>query len=112
MIALNSMNETDLKYDATLHFPVEQYGYAEVHIQVSSPEEAIQAYKAATTPQNGVSEKEMNGVVDKMLMGQAVEGGIELYEKMSPEQRYAVQTIKRALKRSEAKELKALKVTV
>lgn len=106
------MSDTDLKYDATLHFPVEQYGYAEVHIQVSSPGEAITAYKIATSPQTGIDMKDMNMIVDKMLMGQAVEGGIELYEKMSPEQKYTVQTIKRALKRSEAKELKALKVTV
>ena len=93
------MNETDLKYDATLHFPVEQYGYAEVHIQVSSPEEAIQTYKAATTPQTGIEMKDMNMIVDKMLLGQQVEGGIEFYEKMSPEQKYAVQQLKKALKR-------------
>ncbi len=106
------MNETDLKYDATLHFPTEQYGYAEVHIQVSSPGEAITAYKIATSPQTGIDMKDMNMIVDKMLLGQQVEGGIEFYEKMSPEQKYAIQTLKRALKRSESKELKELKVTI
>lgn len=47
--------------------------------------------------------KQMNGVVDKMLLGQGVENGTEIYEAMNPYEKYAVQVLKRAISRLEAK---------
>lgn len=90
----------------------EQYSYIELELgdEEVLTQEAIDSvvdeYHRATRQIKGnlgISEKEMNGVVDKMLLGQTVEGGIELYERMDSEQQKICQVIKRALKRLEAK---------
>lgn len=47
----------------------------------------------------GIAEKEMNTVVDAMLRGETVRGGIEIYNRMSPVQQQVCQTLKRATKR-------------
>ncbi len=94
--------EEHLKYKATLHFPVEQYGFAEVELEVSSPEEAIAAYKAATKQNEGLEKKSYDGFIDRYLMGE--QNHVEDYEKMNDEQKMIVQTIKRSLKRIKSRQ--------
>lgn len=92
---------------ATLHFPTEQYGFAEVEIEVESPHEAVLAYKEAQEKLQtgkGIDEKEMNQVVDSLLNGESVVDGVEIYERMNEQQRYTSQVIKRAIKRLNYKE--------
>lgn len=86
----------------TLHFPTEQYGFAEIDIEVNEPYEAIVAYNEAiekTKVGRGIDEKEMNQVIDTMLSGESVNDGIELYGRMNEKQQYTCQALKRALKR-------------
>jgi len=97
--------------------PTTQFGYISVYVEAGEElaTETInrlmadharlsEAYTRSGEAIIGIQEKEMNPVVDKMLLGQTVEGGIEIYEKMNATQKYTVQTIKRALKRISAKD--------
>lgn len=52
---------------------------------------------------DGITRQEMNEVVDSMLRGESVNGGVQLWEKMSAEQKEICQTIKRATKRINGK---------
>lgn len=89
----------------TGHVAIGQYEYMEV--EGESQEEVSEACRAIQREwgaADGIPDKEMNPVIDKMLLGETVEGGIEIYEKMNSTQKYAVQTLKRALKRLEARD--------
>ena len=90
---------------ATLHFPTEQFGFAEVEIEVDSPIEALQKYTETTRANNtgaGLPDKDYNSFVDRMLLGESNE--LEQYTQMSDEQKTTIQVIKRALKRLKTKE--------
>lgn len=56
-------------------------------------------------PGNGIADKEYNAFIDRMLLGEA--NHVEEYQAMSDVQKASVQVIKRALKRIEARGLKA-----
>ena len=91
---------------AELHIPTEQYGFVSVEVEVEHVKDALALY-ASTKETAGVTEKEMNYVADMMLLGEGVPNGLEIYEKMNPTQVYAVQWLKRALKRSKSRTAKA-----
>ena len=83
---------------AVLHFPTEQYGFAEVEVEVESPDEAIILYKKSQIGE-GLTDKEFNDFVDQTLATGNVVNGTELYEKMNEAQRWWTQTTKRSIKR-------------
>lgn len=92
-----------MKY--TAHVPIEQYGFISADIESGSPQEAYEAYIAIKAASQGlyrpdIPEKELNTVIDKMLQGKTIESGIEIYNRMSDRQRYAVQVLKRGMKRN------------
>jgi hypothetical protein len=91
---------------AELHLPTEQYGFVSVEVEVNEPHEAVALYNETKRKLEnpGVPEKELNYVIDKMLLGESVEGGLEIYEKMNEQQKSTVQCLKRALRRLKAKE--------
>lgn len=93
----------------------DQYAFVEVEQELkdeafvnakmpSALKEAYDDFTNAFKRQHGIDEKEMNKVIDCMLTNQTINGGNELYEQMSQTQRYAVQTLKRGLKRQDYKE--------
>lgn len=95
------------KYKAHIRIPTVQYGYVEVTLE-DTPEGIFEANRNLLVlygPKSGIDKKEMNTVIDKMLLGQSVEGGIELYERMSDDQKFATQTLKRGLDRIKSKEV-------
>lgn len=87
---------------ATLRIPTEMYAYIEVEIEKDSAEEVIDEYNRITALYKGgagLTEKEFSAVLDELLSTGTVRGGVEYYEKMTPEQRNIMQTIKRSVKR-------------
>jgi len=93
------------KMKATLHIPTEQYGFAEVEIEVNSVTEAVEAYRSAqraALPQNGLEKKAFDAFLDRYLLGD--KNHVEDYERMNDEQKMIVQTIKRSLARIRSRE--------
>lgn len=86
---------------ATLHFPTEQYGFAEIEVEVTSVEEAIEMYRSAPKVGSGIDDRSFDTFIERQLGGETNE--LDTYQKMSPEQQKLVQVNKRALKRLEAK---------
>lgn len=91
----------------------DDYAYIELKLAAGEvleegmTQEALATYKSliqAFKGTGGLPDKEMNATVDTMLLGGSVEDGVELYEKMNDYQKFACQTIKRALKRIATKE--------
>ncbi len=89
-----------------LHIPTEQYGFVLVECEGLSAEQTAELYNEysrAFLPKVGLADKEYNAFIDRMLMGQ--DGNhIEQYEAMNDNQKYAVQVLKRGIKRLKAKE--------
>ncbi len=88
----------------TLHVPVEQYGFVAADVETDDPNEIRAAYQRiadAFKTGAGVAQKEYNAFIDAMLLGEP--NHIDIWEKLSDDQRDAAQVIKRALKRLEAK---------
>ena len=84
-----------------------QFEYLAFEMDGGTAEGAVEAYKdlqEAWKPKVGLGDKEYNAFIDRMLMGET--NHVEEYNVMSPEQQKCVQTIKRALKRIEAKQSK------
>lgn len=90
---------------AKLHFPTQEYGFAEVEVEVESPEEAIELYHASKTLQNapqsevGLPNKEWLKVVEHYLNTGQLLGDAETWEKLSKYQCDWIQETKRGLKR-------------
>ena len=55
--------------------------------------------KAAFTDGDGVSDKELNMVLDFMLRGETVRGGVEIWARMNDTQKLIINTLKKATKR-------------
>ena len=88
---------------ATLHFPTEQYGYAEVQIEVEAPHEAVGAYfeaQAALKTGTGIAPKAFNALLDEYLATGTTKDGAGVWEDMSDFQRGVFQEIKKSLKRT------------
>ncbi len=93
-----------MKY--TLHVPVEQYGFVAVEFERGEQPggdiaELYREVSSAFKTQAGVPPKEYNTFIDSMLLGES--NHIDVWEKLSDDQRDAAQVIKRALKRISAK---------
>lgn len=85
----------------TLHVPVEQYGFVALEVEKESSSEVKQAYDAiaqAFKAKSGLPDKEYRQFISNQLAGKHI--SVEDYEKMSDMQVFAVQVIKRALKRN------------
>lgn len=90
-----------------LHIPTVQYGFIAVELEDATPEivrATYDSYAAAFKPQpiNTLPDKEYNTFIDNMLLGD--DNHVETYNAMSPQQKDAVQVLKRALKRLKSKE--------
>lgn len=92
------------KYSAKIRIATKEYCFVEVNAE-DTPEGIFELHGKLQNIHfpRGIEEKEMNTVIDAMLLNKGVTGGIEIYERMSQSQKYATQTLKRALKRLEAK---------
>lgn len=87
----------------TLHIPTETYGFVAVEME-GTPEEVMITYREyadAFKPKEGLGDKEYNAFINKMLLNET--NHVEEYNQMNEKQKYAVQVIKRGLKRLEAK---------
>lgn len=88
----------------TLRLPTQDpYAYIEVELEVQEVSEALEAYSEAmkAIKGGGLSDKLFDAFVEKQLQGEPNQ--IEDLEKMNTDQRWAMQIIKRALKRIESK---------
>lgn len=90
------------KMKTTLRIPTsEQFAFIEIETEVSSPEDAIEAYHHATrllkANNEGLPEKDFNTWLDKYLESNT--GEMEPYTKMSKAQQEIIQIIKRSVKR-------------
>lgn len=91
-----------MEYDATIRVAIGEYEYIEICHSGESTESLVEL---ARTVQNqvhggeGVPAEVFRGVVDKLVSGETVHGGMELWEKMSKYQQDVCQEIKRAMKR-------------
>lgn len=102
-----------------LRIPTEQFAYIGLELldnEVLSDEsiqEAVEgykrvseAYRASGKKVEGLPDKEYNSFIDSYLLGDT-NGLLEIYNKMSDEQKRCVQTIKKSLKRIESRQNKA-----
>jgi hypothetical protein len=95
-----------MKYKA--HVPTEQYGFIEAVFNQEegrNPADVYAELSAMFKPREGLDEKEFNAFIDAQLLGDS--NHIDMYEKASTEQKKIIQTIKRALKRIEARQAKS-----
>lgn len=95
----------------TIRVPTTTYGFIELVAEVESPKDAVELhnnavalYNAPVAPETALQPKEFNQALDSYLETNKLLGGVELWEKMSPTQQEVFQTIKRSLKRIEAKQ--------
>lgn len=89
------------KFKGKIRVPTAEYAFIEVLVR-GTAEEIVEAHNTLTEAYkggSGLSEKEMDAIIQKMISGATVEGGTELYSKMSPQQQKETQRIKRAMKR-------------
>ncbi len=85
---------------AKIRIATREYCYVEVEVDESAARlfEIEKQLQELHRP-SGITEDEMNMVVDKMQRRETVNGGIEIYERMNSAQKYACNTIKRWFKR-------------
>lgn len=76
------------------------YGNGNLNEFVEQLEELMAHQKGGT----GLSEKQMDSIVETMCLGDNVEGGVDLYATMTPDQKKETQRLKRALDRISRKE--------
>ena len=84
---------------------VDTYEFIELDAEGESADDLFETYRALkrlAVHKNGLPEKDFNRFIDRQLMGESNE--LEVYNQMSPEQVFAVQSLKKALKRLKAKE--------
>ena len=91
-----------MKY--TVHVPVEQYGFISAEWEGDDPKASYEAYNAIAgafkpAPVNSLPDKEFNNFIDEMLKTKKIVNGQEAYEKMSPQQKDIIQSVKRSFKR-------------
>lgn len=90
----------------TLHIPTEQYGFVAVEVEDISPELTASTYRDyadAFKPQEGLTAKELDFIIEKMCLGATVTDGVELWVKATQAQKDQINCLKRALKRIESK---------
>ena len=84
---------------ATLHFPTQEYGFAEVEVEVETPQEAVQVYKDAIEVGNGLDHSEWNETLDFMLNENQCNP--DTIQRMSEKQKWMINELKKAYKRLE-----------
>ena len=90
----------------TYRIPTEMYAYVEVEQEVkeATDSEIAEKYRHLTDafrpmPANSLPDKEFNSFIDEMLKTKKIVNGQEAYEKMSPQQKDIIQSVKRSFKR-------------
>ena len=90
-----------------IRLPLGQFEFIEMTYDTEmTAEAAVEAFKQlqrAYKGGEGITEKEMDDIIQKMMLGVSVNGGTELWAKATNEQRTEINRIKRALKRIKAK---------
>lgn len=91
----------------TIRLPLGQFEFIEQSFDTEmTPESAIEAFKAlqmAYKGGEGMTEKELDMVIEKMCLGVTVQGGTDLWDKATPQQKLEINRVKRALKRIKSK---------
>ena len=86
---------------AKLHYPTEQFGFAEVEVEVESLEDAIEIYNASKSSkmasEGGLDTKEWNRVVDKYLSVQTMASNES--ERMNKAQKWFIHEIDKSFNR-------------
>lgn len=93
-----------MEYDAEAQISIGQFEYVKICKSVETIADAVEMGKELQREQRGaegLDESEFRGVVDSLVSGKAVKGGIELWERMSIYQRNVCQEIKKSQKRLE-----------
>lgn len=87
-----------------------QFEYIMREIEVESDVQAVeafkalkQAYTASGKVSEGVTDKEHDMIIEKMMLGVSVEGGTELWSKATPAQQKEIKRVQRALARIKRK---------
>jgi len=83
-----------------VHLKIGDFEFVEKDVETML--EAIDFYyetKAHFSAGDGVTDKELNMVLDHMLRGETVKGGIEIWARMNDTQKLIVNTLKKATKR-------------
>ncbi len=93
----------------TLHIPTEQYGFVAVELEgdshgIAQEDYAERVYREfarafAPKPVNEMPELEFSRYIDLIGNGQTIPEDPGILEKMSPKQQYAVNTLKKFIKR-------------
>lgn len=88
----------------TLRIPTEMYAFIETEFE-GSVEDAVALYnqiKEATAPKpvNEMSRNEFNEIFDLVWAGKPIADDPGILDKMSPAQRYAINEVKKAVKRA------------
>lgn len=87
-----------------IHIAIGQYEFVEVDVTDSvAAREAYNDIKTAFTDGDGVTDKELNMVLDHMLRGETVRGGVEIWARMNETQKQIINTLKKACKRINGK---------
>jgi len=100
----------------SFRIPTEMYSFVEPVIDMpedTTAEKIREVYDELAAafkpkPENSLGDKEYNAFIDRQLTGEA--NHVEEYNQMSPQQKDAVQIIKRSLKRIESRESKLPKI--
>jgi len=96
---------------ADIRIATKEYCYIEFQVE-GTMEEIFEEHRKAlqmNMNQTGIADRDYNGFIDRQLSGEA--NHVETYQAMSDLQKFAVQVIKRALNRAEARESKLPKIT-
>ncbi len=99
---LRDFKDMEDSYEALLHIPVESFGFVEIKVKGSTTE-IIEAYRslkrANEKPQGELQSKEFNAALDEYMETNVLKDGVEIYNKMSPDQQFTIQEIKKSFKR-------------
>lgn len=92
----------------TIRLPLGQFEFIEMTYDTEmTPEAAVEAFKALkrayTEVPEGLSDKELDLIVQNMCMGVTTNDGVELWAKATDVQKTEINRLKRALKRIESK---------
>ena len=88
-----------------IHYPVQDFGFVEAEFDQEDGRNVADVYREVAAQFKtgvGLPDKEMNLFIDTMLLGKNG-NHIDTYNRMSKEQQYAVQSLKRGLKRIKTK---------
>jgi len=83
-----------------------QYGYIELDTEVEGIEDALAGYEDAVRAyqgSDGLPTPEFNATIDEYMNTGHVLGGLELWGRMSDNQKFCFQEVKKSMKRLEAK---------